>query len=202
MFIEKKILKLERAVGRVLRNQYSQPSATSCKDVPTNVSGTYLIDLSPASAPFRVYCEQRALGGGWIVMQHRYDGSLDFYRDWSEFRNGFGDLEKEFWLGLEKVHQITKGRRHEMIVELKDFDGTYKYAHYDAFEIGSESEEYVLKELGSYDGTAGNEMRINSGMKFTAKDRDNDEYEKNCAQICQGAWWHQRCTAANLNGQT
>ncbi|ETN64668.1 hypothetical protein AND_003581 [Anopheles darlingi] len=77
----------------------------------------------------------KIFGGGWIVMQFRFDGSLDFNRGWDEFRDGFGDLNKEFWLGLEKVHQITSGRKHELMIELKDFNGTYKYARYDGFEI-------------------------------------------------------------------
>ncbi|XP_050082426.1 angiopoietin-related protein 1-like [Anopheles aquasalis] len=192
----------QRIEKKIINNQYKQPSASSCKDIPTDVSGAYMIDLKNVgfSVPFRVYCEQQAFDGGWIVIQYRYDGSLDFYRDWNEFRDGFGDLQKEFWLGLEKVHQITKGRRHELMIELKDFAGTYKYAHYLTFEIGSESEEYNLKRLGTYNGTAGNEMVMNDGRKFTTKDRDNDVYDENCAQMYQGAWWHKQCTAANLNG--
>uniref|UniRef100_A0A182F402 Fibrinogen C-terminal domain-containing protein n=1 Tax=Anopheles albimanus TaxID=7167 RepID=A0A182F402_ANOAL len=93
------------------------------------------------------------LGGGWIVVQHRFNGSVDFYRNWDRYRDGFGDLESEFWLGLEKMHQITKSRNYELVVEIKDFSGKYGYARYDGFQIGSESEEYRLKNLGSYSGT-------------------------------------------------
>ena len=35
------------------------------------------------------------------------NGTVDFYRGWKEYRNGFGDLQAEFWLGNEKIHQIT-----------------------------------------------------------------------------------------------
>ena len=33
------------------------------------------------------------------MIQRRVDGSVDFYRDWFEYDNGFGHLEGEFWLG-------------------------------------------------------------------------------------------------------
>ncbi|XP_050093415.1 angiopoietin-related protein 1-like [Anopheles aquasalis] len=176
---------------------------SSCKNVPSKLSGTYLIRVKNNSEPFEVYCEQKSFGGGWIVFQFRYDGSEDFYRGWNEFRDGFGDVNDEFWLGLEKVHQITNGRKHELIVELKDFSGTYKYARYDAFEIGSESEQYVLKELGKHTGTTGDAMFYNSkGRKFSAKDRDIDESSYfHCAQYLEGAWWHSTCTLSHLNGR-
>ncbi|XP_049549432.1 angiopoietin-related protein 1-like [Anopheles darlingi] len=195
--------KFDNDIGHVLKYHHKQQPFSSCKDVPSNVSGTYLIGLSNVgvSVPFRVYCEQQAFDGGWIVMQYRYDGSLDFYRGWNEFRDGFGDLNKEFWLGLEKVHQITSGRKHELIVELKDFSGIYKYARYDGFEIGSESERYELKDLGKYNGTAGDVMSNNKGRKFSTKDRDNDGYGRHCAQHHEGAWWHSGCTYATLNGR-
>ncbi|XP_049549372.1 angiopoietin-1-like [Anopheles darlingi] len=180
-----------------------QPTFSSCKDVPSNESGTYLIRVNNDSEPFKVYCEQHSFGGGWIVFQYRFDGSLDFYRGWDEFRDGFGDLNKEFWLGLDKVHQITSGRKHELMVELKDFDGTYAYARYDAFEIGSESDQYDLKLLGNHSGTARNGMYSNKGAKFSTKDRDNNAAYKYCAQYFAGAWWYCNwsCTYANLNGR-
>ncbi len=44
---------------------------------------------------------------GWTVIQRRSNGSVDFYRGWDEYKNGFGDLRTEFWLGNEKIHQLT-----------------------------------------------------------------------------------------------
>uniref|UniRef100_A0A182F376 Fibrinogen C-terminal domain-containing protein n=1 Tax=Anopheles albimanus TaxID=7167 RepID=A0A182F376_ANOAL len=100
-----------RDVERVLRIQnYIVPS--SCKDIlsTSSASQIYEISVKTDSEPLKVYCEQQAFRGGWIVIQNRYNGSLDFDRGWNEFRDGFGDLDKEFWLGLEKVHLITKAR--------------------------------------------------------------------------------------------
>ncbi|XP_035795006.1 angiopoietin-related protein 4-like [Anopheles albimanus] len=89
------------------------------------VSGVYLIGVHYASPPFKVYCEQVKFGGGWIVIQHRFNGSVDFNSNWNEYRDGFGSFDSEFWLGLEHIHQLTTARNHEVIIEMRDFEGNY-----------------------------------------------------------------------------
>ncbi|XP_050100272.1 fibrinogen-like protein A [Anopheles aquasalis] len=177
-----------------------EPSFPSCQQVPSNVSGTYLIRINNGSETIKVFCEQEQFDGGWLVVQHRFDGSVDFHRNWTEYRDGFGDVEKEFWFGLERLYQLTTTRPYELLVEMKDFSGNYGYARYDEFEIASESEQYNLKTLGAYSGTAGDSMAYNRRMKFSTKDRDNDAVDEHCAEQNEGAWWHMNCYDASLNG--
>ncbi|KFB41112.1 AGAP012539-PA-like protein [Anopheles sinensis] len=136
-----------------------------------------------------------------LTNSHRFDGSIDFYRNWTEYRNGFGNMFGEFWLGLEYVHQITKNRPHELLVEMKDFHGNYGYAKYDEFVIGSEYEKYELKKLGTYSGTAGDAMEYHKNQKFSTFDCDNDLAINNCAERWHGAWWYRNCQNSHLNGR-
>ncbi|KAH8300032.1 hypothetical protein KR044_008746, partial [Drosophila immigrans] len=64
--------------------------------------------------PFKVLCDSQLAGPGWIVIQQRIGGSRNFNRDLAAYREGFGSMESDFFLGLEKIHLLTKSRRHEL----------------------------------------------------------------------------------------
>lgn len=173
----------------------------SCSDPSTEKSGQYWLQPFEGEAPFAGYCEQTKFGGGWLVVQHRFDGSVDFYRNWTEYRDGFGRVNSEFWLGLEKVHRLTSASEHALLVEVKSFEGKYGYAMYDSFELGSEAENYALKKLGAYRGTAGDSLQYHKGNNFTTADRDSDRSPFNCASDQLGAWWYEFCSESHLNGK-
>ncbi|XP_020801814.1 angiopoietin-1-like [Drosophila serrata] len=83
--------------------------------------------------PFSVLCDADIVGPGWTVIQRRLDGSEDFYRNLSDYRMGFGNLTGEFFIGLDKLHQLTKLQQHELFVRLQFFNGSTKFARYDNF---------------------------------------------------------------------
>lgn len=112
-------------------------------------SGVYTIQPDDQS-PFDVYCDMSTAGGGWTVFQKRLDGSVDFYRGWTDYKNGFGDLKGEFWLGLDKLNRLTVARRYRLHVDLQETNGNTAYAEYDYFAVSSEKSNYQLS-LGTYD---------------------------------------------------
>ena len=174
---------------------------TSCqeaKQLGKLLSGVYTLDLGDGFDSFEVYCDMSTDGGGWTVFQRRQDGSVDFYRGWSDYKNGFGDLNGEFLLGLDKIHRLTK-QAQTLRVDLMDFSNRRVYANYRRFQVRDESSKFSLT-FTSYSGNASDALTRHNGMAFTTKDNDNDKSRENCATYYKGAWWYERCYYANLNG--
>ena len=148
----------------------------------------------------RVYCDMDTDGGGWTVFQRRQDGSVDFYRDWNDYKRGFGNIGVEFWLGLDYIRWLLSLSEsgNELRVDLGDGQGNRTYAKYSTFSVGDESTKYVLGVSG-YSGNSADQLDYNNGQKFSTKDQDNDS-GISCAKERHGAWWYKNCTYSNLNG--
>ncbi|XP_078357531.1 microfibril-associated glycoprotein 4-like isoform X1 [Oculina patagonica] len=173
-------------------------SCAELLELGINSSGVYTM-IPDGGKPIQVLCDMTTDGGGWTVFQRRLDGSVDFYLGWESYKNGFGDLNGEFWLGNENLHNLTATDDVMLRVDLEDFDGDIRYAEYTTFKVADEGDKYRLL-IGGYSGTAGDSMAFQNGMQFSTKDDDNDQYSGDCAQTYKGAWWYMKCHNSNLNG--
>ena len=163
-------------------------------------SGIYTINPDGKQL-FKVFCDMDTKNGGWTVIQRRTDGSVDFFKNWVDYKLGFGSEENEFWLGNEKIHRLTKRKNMMIRFDLEDFDGNRAYAEYKTFYIDGESDNYRV-HVSSYSGTAGDSFSGTNGLQFSTKDRDNDSHgSSSCANEYHGAWWYSNCHASNLNGK-
>ncbi|XP_017855168.1 fibrinogen-like protein 1 [Drosophila busckii] len=131
---------------------------------------------------FPVYCDN-----GWIVVQRRINGSENFHRNWRAYKEGFGNVRGEFFIGLEKLHHLTTMRTHELRIILEDFWGNVRHAQYSEFLIGDENESYELKQLGEYSGNADDALRSHKHAKFSTP--DHTDQLRHCAQIYKAGWW-------------
>ncbi|XP_035698399.1 uncharacterized protein LOC118431370 [Branchiostoma floridae] len=171
----------------------------------TRQSGTYTVG---EQSPYQVYCDMSFLGGGWTVLQRRQDGSVDFAKTWEEYQQGFGDLDREFWLGLDKIHTLTIAKRNILQVELEDFDGERRFARYNTFLVGDASGNYTVS-ISGHTGNAGdsltstgNDGRDNINLRmFSTIDRDNDRNGGHCASLYSQGGYPVSCGQSFLNGK-
>ncbi|VDH97400.1 Hypothetical predicted protein [Mytilus galloprovincialis] len=172
-----------------------------CGDIPEHCPSAVYTIYSTGSSSLDVYCDMETAGGSWTVIQRRIDGSTDFYRGWSDYEQGFGRIDSEYWLGNTVIHTITSSEKYELYIHLEDFDGKTAYAKYSTFNI-EESKSNFMLHIHGYTGTAGDSLDYHNKMMFTTKDKDNDQWRnENCADYRKGAWWYKYCIKSNLNGK-
>ncbi|WAR28948.1 FBCDA-like protein [Mya arenaria] len=187
------------------------PQCYVCKKSPTNLgsvpSGVYHITTWKTNQHAKVFCDMDTDQGGWTVFQHRVDGSVDFYRNFSSYENGFGSLQGEFWLGLKLMHEMTSRTTHDLRIDITRANDSTAYIVYADFSVGAGS-NYTL-HVGDALSERGlpvvpDRYQFNSyanGSAFSTFDHDNDHSWSNCAVDYHGAWWYRNCIyLANLNG--
>ncbi|VDI08120.1 Hypothetical predicted protein, partial [Mytilus galloprovincialis] len=169
-----------------------------CSDIqgqhPDGVYTIYPDGISPVS----VFCDMHTENGKWTVIQIRLNGSVNFEQNWKTYKEGFGYPNGEYWLGNNVIHEITVHNRHELRIDMGDFDGLTKYAKYSVFSVGDEKSEYELTVLG-YSGNAGDSFSYHDRKLFSTIDHNKDN--STCTHSYHGGWWYGSCHSANLNGR-
>ncbi|XP_049573250.1 microfibril-associated glycoprotein 4-like isoform X2 [Syngnathus scovelli] len=153
--------------------------------------GVYTI--YPGSNSFDVYCDMTLDGGGWTVFQRRKDGSVNFTRAWDAYRDGFGDITGEHWLGLRNLHALTGSAGYQFRVDVKTSNGHECWAGYDNFSVGlnslnPENDGYPLHVTGWDSRSTG--YFTQPDERFSTYDRDQDKNEQRNLANLHGAWWH------------
>ena len=205
MFMQKKTPKIDQEYFQDNVNStvyiLDKPKPKDCqdwKDLEYNQDGSYeiLIDTKPV----QVFCDMTNFDGGWIVIQKRFDNSVDFNRNWEEYKNGFGQIDGgEFWLGNEYLYQLTWGKSVQIIFEIEDQNGVIKYGRFKNFIVSSEEDFYRIGDLQYMEGIGG--LGDMNGNQFTTKDADHDSWpSSNCANRFKGGWWYNYCGTTFFNG--
>jgi Fibrinogen beta and gamma chains, C-terminal globular domain len=92
----------------------------------TNVSVAY----QPTTPTVNVF--------GWWMMMQRNGSSYNWALPWSSYRNGFGSTGNDFWLGLERIYQLTQRGKCRLRFELL-ISGSWVSAEYWSFTLGDEA---------------------------------------------------------------
>ena len=179
---------------------------------PWSITGTYEVAnihentnhaFTTVSVKNYARCDMTSDGGKWTVIQRRINGSVDFYLNWNDYVNGFGDLGGEFWYGLESIHRLTTREDVELRIELGNGTVPSIVWTYQLFKVAGAVSNYRLT-IGQASGEGGTSdaMAYHNGASFSTRDRDHDTSgTQNCAKVYGGAWWYKACYNSNLNGK-
>ena len=129
-----------------------------------------------------------------------------FQSSWSNYTLGFGTVAKNFWMGLEKIHQLTSTWNYKMRLEVQLLTGQWLSCEYNSFSISTGSSFYKISVSG-YSGDILDSFNYpqypawsHNGMKFSTYDSDHDNNGGNCAVYMGGGWWFNSCHVLCVNG--
>ena len=172
-------------------------------------TGTYSLEAIYSIMPpftntsFPVRCVMKY--GGRTIVQLRNTTEEDFYRNWTAYRNGFGSLDADFWLGLEHIYQIVRDRNVDLVVLMKLGNGVRYQRRYFDFRVSGERDGYRMvfsKSRPTAIHPLGDSLLASNGSKFSTADVDNDNLsDGNCARIYQSGFWFNACADCNPNGR-
>jgi len=131
-----------------------------------------------------------------LLVQQNVNGSNAFNRSWAEFKVGFNDSRGNYWLGNDRLHQLTTSGHYKLRFDLQErSNGSWYYAEYSSFIVYNETSKYQM-QVSRYSGNAGGYGFLwHNGKMFSTYDRD-DEY---CAVYNGGGFWHRNCARASVN---
>ncbi len=102
----------------------------------------------------KVYCDLETEGGGWMVFQVRDDVEPheNFMRGWEDYKVGFGDFDREFWLGNILIWALTNqdnATQYELSIDLEDWSGNRRFARYRSFRYTAEHPQELRNQEAS-----------------------------------------------------
>ncbi|CAG5116212.1 unnamed protein product, partial [Candidula unifasciata] len=142
-----------------------------------------------------VLCDPQTDGGGWVVIQRRKKGDVNFFRSWNDYKKGFGTADSDYWIGNDNIHDLTSQGYNELRVDF-EIDGETSYGQWSYFNVSDEESNYRLT-ISGISGTIFDNLLENNDEIFKTYDRN--DYNQ-CARNNRAGWWFRGCGPSNLNG--
>ena len=175
------------------------PGLTCCPSLKCNlfhmftavIHGRHVL-LASTLSPFPVFC---TIDKFIVVQRRRAPFHLPFNRTRNDYKNGFGEVSGEFWLGLEKLYRITNQPylKYSIRLEMKLTSGVLHYLEYNDFYIGDEKERYKIANIGTATAKTVS-YYIYKGHTFFTRDKDTS---RKLGATYNGFWYHPTSTSYN-----
>ena len=129
-----------------------------------------------------------------LLIQQHIDSADVFNRSWAEYKVGFSDPRGNYWIGNDRLSQLTMTNRYKLMIDIQSRNNRkWYYVEYSTFIVQPESDNYRLNVWG-YSGNASDEFSWQNGMMFSTFDRDNDQHRyPNCAANRASGFWYKTC---------
>lgn len=179
-------------------------------------SGVYMIHFFLGFDSIPIYCDMQTTGAfsgkrGWMTVQRRINGEVDFDRSWTDYLEGFGFPHKEHWIGLRKIYRLINQHKIStqhvdkpaIRIDVEDWDGISGYMEHSSFSLLPEQYDYEIETLGKYNGSSGlaSHLGFSTSLPFSTRDHNKDRLrDETCLKKQKGGWWFGFCNHINLNG--
>ena len=125
--------------------------------------------------------------GGWTRIMNKVNNANAFYRNWSDFKSGFGDINENHWLGFNLINMILS--TDDFMVRFEFENSILEYFEFDLIKIGSESQNFILTlgQLTNY--TIKPDIMYDNRSEFRTFDYNTNV----CPQKYKAGWWFKVC---------
>ena len=128
--------------------------------------------------------------GGWTRVMNRISNTNEFYRGFSDYKTGFGDIIRNHWLGFNSIKKILS--TIDFMVRFEFENSQLDYFEVDLIKIGSESQNFILTlgKLTKY--SIEPNLKYHNRSQFRTFDNNLDG-SSNCSFLYQAGWWFNNC---------
>ncbi|XP_046346630.1 uncharacterized protein LOC124127246 [Haliotis rufescens] len=176
--------------------QYCGRYIHSCREAKElGVTGTGFYKVQPAASPvaYTVYCNCNA-GTVWVFRRKNpvpsWCPGISYNRTWAEYKHGFGDVDCEYFLGLETIYRLCFYNQYQWNI-YNEVQGPPPVAsvYMESATLSPESTNYQLDMIRIFSNPweLGDDAFDDNDKprRFCTWDRDC----WGCAKTVGGGWW-------------
>ncbi len=109
--------------------------------------------------------------GAWTRIMNRIDDSIFFDKKFSEYKDGFGKIVENCWIGLNNLRTLVLQNNQKMSLRIQLLNSTSRsFIEYERFFIDTEENGYELTVEKKIAGDLPDSFSFHTGSKFSTVD--------------------------------
>jgi len=188
-------------VNRTCLDEPAVPIITLPLDICISKNSSCKHEVAELSNGKKILCDTKTDGGHWIVFQRRIKDNINFTRNFNDYQWGFGDVDHDFWMGIEYIHRLCpdKTKPCELRIDVQ-MGGKELYSLFQNFTLTGAWDHYTLHINETPEGDLPNLLEDSNEKAFSTFDTAQDIVHSPCARLNGGGWWYgPNCLTGKLN---